>query len=357
MSTTTTNLGLFKPELTDPADITQMNQNWDKIDKAIEDCAADIPVTSEVPENTDIWIDPDDVSAEEAHLTNMNNPHNVTAEQIGAATLKAVHRNLLDNSDFTNPVNQRGQTNYSGDGYTIDRWYMSVYSGKLTISDGYIRLEDETNDLNHIRQKINRKFTKPTPVTFAVRAKGSGFGITYYGNFANITSCNDWTTLVYNYVIPAGTDLAVSLDYNPLITWQKGTTVDVQWAALYEGEYTLDTLPEYHSKGYAVELAECQRYYRHYLVDFNAFAGALVGGVGYITINLTDNPMRVAPSLVGSGTFYVTSSIYTGRASDDLSLHNTSKNGVTIKMTVPAEGTSVGIFSKVDSYFALSADL
>lgn len=32
MSTTTANLGLIKPELTDPADITQLNQNWDIID-------------------------------------------------------------------------------------------------------------------------------------------------------------------------------------------------------------------------------------------------------------------------------------------------------------------------------------
>ena len=32
MSTTTKNYSLIKPELTDAADITAMNQNWDKID-------------------------------------------------------------------------------------------------------------------------------------------------------------------------------------------------------------------------------------------------------------------------------------------------------------------------------------
>lgn len=32
MSTTTTNYGFIKPELTDAADITAMNQNWDTID-------------------------------------------------------------------------------------------------------------------------------------------------------------------------------------------------------------------------------------------------------------------------------------------------------------------------------------
>lgn len=35
MSTTTAKLGLIKPELTDPADITATNQNWDKIDDAL----------------------------------------------------------------------------------------------------------------------------------------------------------------------------------------------------------------------------------------------------------------------------------------------------------------------------------
>lgn len=37
MSTTTTNLDLIKPALTDPADITMLNSNWDKIDKHILD--------------------------------------------------------------------------------------------------------------------------------------------------------------------------------------------------------------------------------------------------------------------------------------------------------------------------------
>lgn len=36
MGTTTTNLGLFKPALTDPADITQLNNNWDKVDSEIK---------------------------------------------------------------------------------------------------------------------------------------------------------------------------------------------------------------------------------------------------------------------------------------------------------------------------------
>lgn len=44
MSTTTTNYGLVKPELTDAADITAMNGNWDTLDtklKEVSDNATD----------------------------------------------------------------------------------------------------------------------------------------------------------------------------------------------------------------------------------------------------------------------------------------------------------------------------
>lgn len=42
MSTTTPNLGLVKPELTDMADITAMNANWDKIDEEVTKQASKI---------------------------------------------------------------------------------------------------------------------------------------------------------------------------------------------------------------------------------------------------------------------------------------------------------------------------
>lgn len=47
-------------------------------------------------------------------------------------------RNLLDNSDFTNPVNQRGKTSYTGSVYTIDRWKLWTNATSLTINNGYI---------------------------------------------------------------------------------------------------------------------------------------------------------------------------------------------------------------------------
>ncbi len=55
---------------------------------------------------------------------------------------KIVHsnKNLLDNWDFTNPVNQRGQSSYSSVGYTIDRWKITEQS-KITVNSDSINVK------------------------------------------------------------------------------------------------------------------------------------------------------------------------------------------------------------------------
>ena len=55
MSTTTTKLGLVKPEMTDAADITAMNGNWDKIDTKLDEKAntSDLPnITKNIADTT-----------------------------------------------------------------------------------------------------------------------------------------------------------------------------------------------------------------------------------------------------------------------------------------------------------------
>lgn len=67
MSTTTPNLSLVKPELTDTADITAMNGNWDIID-------------TELKKSND-------------HIVDKNNPHGVTKEQVGLGNVPNVSTN------------------------------------------------------------------------------------------------------------------------------------------------------------------------------------------------------------------------------------------------------------------------
>lgn len=60
--------------------------------------------------------------------------------------LPLANDNLLINSDFRNPINQRGQTSYTADAtynkvYSVDRWAVT-YRGKVTVNDGYITVEN-----------------------------------------------------------------------------------------------------------------------------------------------------------------------------------------------------------------------
>lgn len=51
------------------------------------------------------------------------------------------NENLLDDWYFGNPVNQRGESSYSGTGYGLDRWKADTATPNVTtIKDGYIEL-------------------------------------------------------------------------------------------------------------------------------------------------------------------------------------------------------------------------
>lgn len=52
--------------------------------------------------------------------------------------------NLLENWYFADPVNQRGQTEYSGIGYTIDRWKWATANGMAVIVDAGIEVKRTT---------------------------------------------------------------------------------------------------------------------------------------------------------------------------------------------------------------------
>ena len=98
---------------------------------------------------------------------------------------------------------------------------------------------------------------KGKTVTLAARVKGDYVRL----NINNTTTSSyhkdgsTWTTLVKTGVLPTdGESFFVALQN------QKDENTQgfmCEWIALYEGEYTVDTIPEYQPKGYGAELAEC----------------------------------------------------------------------------------------------------
>lgn len=211
-----------------------------------------------------------------------------------AADAAAVSRvstpyNLLDNSDFRNPVNQRGKLHYTS-GYTIDRWFQGV-NFSVDVTDEGVAISDASQAYGAaFRQKVLWD-RSDVPVTFAV-CDSDGF-ITVVSGIPRsewTLASREWGNIGFqcsNNMIIAN----IRVDY--------GYNRTFRWAALYEGVYTVDTLPKYKPKGYGAELVECQRYFKVYnnpcVPCGNSSAGTQISG--YILGGMRVNPTVILTNM------------------------------------------------------------
>lgn len=199
---------------------------------------------------------------------------------------KAIRRagyavNLLDNSDFRRPINQRGQTSYIGSTYTIDRWRMWGDSEQLEVIQGGVR---HTGNL--LVQYLPNYLLMGKELTIALcEADGTlhvaSGSISVYGDSFGVEDV-----------------IGVSVEgegqhYGAVIISLSG---DIAWAALYEGEYTAETLPPYVPKSYSEELTECQKYYQ--IATVHNTTPWLYEGTSVRRYALSWPAMRIAPTVV-----------------------------------------------------------
>lgn len=203
-------------------------------------------------------------------------------------------RNLLDNSDFTNPVNQRGQTSYNSVGYTIDRWTKES-NAILTIADDCINIDNSANSTEEVViQKVDSdtaaKLIGKTVTIAICTSDGTVYaksGVVAYDVPVALIEHNGFTFQLQFF------RNAMSYQVARLVIWV-GSNISVKWAALYEGTYTADTLPPYVPKGYAAELAECRLYYRpQQMYCLYCYAAGYTVGVNF-------EPMRITPTAINA---------------------------------------------------------
>lgn len=271
--------------------------------------------------------------------------------------------NLLDNSDFVHPVAQAGVNGAHGaTGYAVDRWMRTSGATVSQAADGLKIVSDKTSWTAGIQQRIEAKRFADV-MTFAVRGVfpvacrlfvyiGSGttnFGTAYFqGDAAE-------RTLVLKLTKPDGLtgDEVVNVYISP-DTGSTGTAAVVRWAAIYEGEYTAETLPPYVPKGYAAELAECLRYYRKIKGDTQTFTGYSSGGWSYAFIPL--QAMRIAPTVTGGGKFYYTLGSSHGTTTETATVHNANTNRAIVKCITSITGIQTGLITPQGD-IDISADL
>lgn len=244
----------------------------------------------------------------------------VNASKLGGKTPEYYFRprNLLDNSDWRKPVNQRGQTSYTGTGYTIDRWRKENEYTKpvVTVNNGYISLENTDTSYSFHFQQLFESGSLKIGETYTVAIKYTD-GIVFAGSMVmpeKTSSSKSYavdSTHGIQFGIGHGTECEVFTIYMP-----KSTSVNIEWLALYEGSYTADAMPSYMPKGYAAELLECQRYFVAYptYADYSLpFAhGSATSATGARFDLALPVPMRVAtPSIDATGVTWAVRSVAT----------------------------------------------
>lgn len=190
--------------------------------------------------------------------------------------------NYLDNSDFTDPVNQRGMGSPFMPGYCIDRWICQTGGGgRCGLMDGGI------------------SFTAPGGTLKQILPKALGTDVT-----------PSLGVLSGEYNVSARYD-----DSTRTFTITATGNCTIAWAKLEKGSVATPYVP----KGYMVELAECKRYFERFKFSEGtdmarqiSYSRHINMGATLCTFTVEITPKRALPSIgpFGNICVYIGSSEY-----------------------------------------------
>lgn len=177
-----------------------------------------------------------------------------------------VNPNLLDNWYFGNPVNQRGQMEYTSFGYTVDRWIL--INANINVKESELSISSVAYD-NNFSQKIESKLWeymvgKTITISFLVKnitgrwvvASGNN---KIYGTMTEIGLHKFTDKLVESvtdafHIFSLGGDAGGQIDIIAA-KLELGSTQTL--AHLENGNWVLNEIPDY-----GEQLRKCQRYYQ-----------------------------------------------------------------------------------------------
>ena len=197
---------------------------------------------------------------------------------------------MLDNSDFTNPVNQRGERAYYANGYMIDRW---VNNGSAYNVAEHYMASGSPAGTKYIFQPLEFSKVAKAGDTLTASANINGETISVTAEItaakgaADVVSTSDGKAYIGFSWNPA--DDRMYFRINDLI---ESGAVFLNWAKLEKGSVATPYVP----KGYGAELLACQRYYVPIGENTKFFGGiGTAGNVAFVGMILPVQ-MRVTPS-------------------------------------------------------------
>ena len=400
MAQKTPNYNLNKPGYEDFGDVDTLNENFEKIDKVLaatdptkvttkaEPADADgvmiadsadggkakrllwssvktalgklfVPLTRTVNGKTlaeDVTLTGDDIAVSIADST-----------PISGAVKYRTNPNLLDNWYFGNPVNQRGQTEYTEDTtYTIDRWWLQ-YDTTLSVVDGGIKIggkwdvqqyfENTLPNATYTLSLLYKDRTGSDPLRLIAGNRTDGdIAQTESKDASGILSVT-FSTATSNKVYFGFTG---SVDNSATIIAAKLELGSTQTLAHKEnGVWVLNEIPDF-----GEQLRRCQRY----LFSTRGTTNYVCAGSGYISVDGTEAiivvptpvSLRATPVCMVNGILHVDTSYGECVTGNNVSLLNVGNGSLGIRMKIIGSATPKSpcfMWIDINNNLLFSADL
>ena len=254
--------------------------------------------------------------------------------------------NLLDNTNFFNPINQRNQTSYSNTDaapkYSIDRWQVlggtfdvqtRTYTSNSTLGiygnqfRQYIPLESvsigDTITVSSVINDTRQIFTTTIPQYRDAVADAPFLLETTWGGFKMITRKAEHAALL-----------------TMVVNVSQSITVD--WIKMEFGNFATPYVP----KGYGAELAECLRYFQRVYADWRIYP--TLKDMPYRFSQSTLQVMRIKPTISAHSTPYTFGCTINALDAQPMAF--------TVETKITEQGQNAAAASML-GYFDLSADL
>lgn len=208
--------------------------------------------------------------------------------------------NLLDNSDFINPVNQKNQIEFDRNGYCIDRW--QIFESTYNADTRVVKADAAVTEYgSQFRQIVSEDlFSIGDIVTFSAYVNNTNYNVT---KTIEIFDSHFIKDAPYDLETSWGGFKLVRLVNRPelfvIMFLKPSQSITVNWAKLERGNSVTPYVP----KGYGQELSECLRYYQHFNVNFRGEAFNVGDGEKYFT-TISFYPMRKVPSVTIDAAHY-----------------------------------------------------
>lgn len=265
--------------------------------------------------------------------------------QVNKLVNGAVYPNLLDNSDFTNLVNQRGEAVYdylTGIGYGPDRW--QLVEAKYTLASQTVTSTGGSHTYgSQLRQIIPLEKIKIGDTVTASISTESGI----LNGTAKLELKIDTSVSDLPYVIEqdwGGVKIGCIKENvcHVIVFLKENKSVKINWVKLEKGSVATPYVP----KGYGAELAECLRYFQRVHADWRIYP--TLKDMLYRFSQSTLQVMRIKPTISAHSTPYTFGCTINALDAQPMAF--------TVETKITEQGQNAAAASML-GYFDLSADL